>query len=141
MISRRIKFRVWDQKDLKFRTFGERLELTRAWDTYCLGIQFKSKQDLGDGTSEWDLTVQQYTGLKDVNGVEIYEGDLVDFYIPSFTHGPEREDYQKAEVWFDEEWGGWAIGKFKGLDGHIYSFSVQDCKDFKVVGNIFENEI
>jgi len=56
MSMREIKFRAWD-KDLKM------------WSTIALKYSIKDVNDYTD--YEWC----QYTGLKDKNGTEIYEGD------------------------------------------------------------------
>jgi len=90
-------------------------------------------------------TVGQYTGLKDKNGVEIYEGDIVNFHIFTQELGinygvSEGEKEFKGYICFEE------LGlAFKQSEEDeewfylVYSPGMIHEESFEVIGNIYSN--
>lgn len=120
-MNNRLKFRVWDSVSNRF---------------YSQNILNRLPLDVFLASEN----VQQYTGLNDIDGKDIYEGDLVELHTASNDKAAELEDrshYGLYEVYFDrcyrlrEIKPNWV---FKVTDNDLHNFNI--CK---VVGNIFEN--
>lgn len=72
---REIKFRAWD---------GEKMDSRWKDGRLVIDASTGEAQKIGYGSTPFNvsipqgLTLMQYTGLKDKNGVEIYDGDIAD---------------------------------------------------------------
>ena len=114
------KFRAWLNIEKKFG--GQEMCEVKGWDEEGLVMLY----DAGD--FNWDeVDVMQSTGLKDKNGVEIYEGDIL-YFEPYETHFNDR-----VVEYIDGAYHGRLI-----ING--YSKLLAECVyETKVIGNIYEN--
>ena len=109
---REIKFRAWD-KETKEMIVWDKL----IWNSQGL---LNSLHNTGTPDHYGNWIAQQYTGLKDKNGVEIYEGDIVE----------TLDELTK-------------ITDVKFIDGAFMPFDHSSpeikSEESSVIGNIYEN--
>ena len=101
----------------------------RAWSHNSF-IYFSKPEDFkwffggfdGPERTLTDCKLNQYTGLKDKNGKEIYEGDILQ----------DEPLYRKREVIFHQRLG--YCLRYSESNDLPY-----ECENYEIVGNIYEN--
>ena len=141
-----LKFRVWEVKEKRMLLPYEDIYIHQNGKVYLFmgsaGINsIWNKSD--------DFIIMQFTGLKDKNGIDIFEGDIVKI-IWDIEKWSKRINPEIFEVKWDGYDDGeyvcnvecWMIGDNSLSDLLTYtdSFSHPKCVSVEVIGNIFENK-
>ena len=120
MDNREIKFRFWD-KDLK-----KMCDRKPAYNDF----------------SHKSIIPLEFTGFKDCNGVEVFEGDtLIDIDV-TLEENVKLEDTKQQVFWCGKD-GCWKLDNTFSQNKKEGFFLGKDLKDFrfKVSGNVYENAL
>jgi len=145
---REIKFRAWDKKSKKMRQVTEIVFNTGFYlepnDNTVKLIWVKGQDIINDKDIQLQrddgFILMQYTGLKDKNGKEIYEGDIVTIHKHNYDFGFKQDE----------------IGQIKFIDGAFGFYREKNEKEYffndlatengygeldyyEVIGNIYDN--
>lgn len=122
-------------------TGNEYQETTYRYMLHSLALSPNGKPMLLEGG--WDYqgeddtaVVMQHTGLKDNNGVEIYEGDIVKLSMDNWVSG-NGEMHTLETVSYSTEFAGF----LPFVEPYDYQESVLEVhkNSIEVIGNIYEN--
>lgn len=146
-MSREIKFRAWDSQNKEwllgyeyenlggFSMFGE-IMLMDEWNA---AVHAHHNGDVY-------INLMQYTGLKDKNGIDIYEHDIVKILYtdwpsqldshPELSHEEYLDSLTHKEIVVWHQYGFWLVKK---IGGYPQSIHPGQHGYIEVIGNIYQN--
>lgn len=119
-MNRDIKFRVWSEKNKKM------LEIQKHSFKTGLSMPYGSNMERYFGN------LMRYTGLKDINEKEIYEGDIVSFY------NDEEYKFKSTNALVIYDSAAFMLEHKKLGKEYLGEMDIENMC-IKIIGNIYEN--
>ena len=117
-----IKFRAWDKKTKEY------FHISDLWNSgtnpECFNFDGWT-DNFGNNGRLKDIVIEQFTGLKDVNGKDIYEGDIV-----RCKNDYQSTDYTGEVMFFN---GGFCVWT-GGFRDYVWDDMIPE-----IIGNVHEN--
>ncbi len=131
-------------REIKFRAWNGDAGMMDNLD--CVNLEMVRKSVISNDGDETfgDCEYMQYTGLKDINDKEIYEGDIVSAHNFYFDGNFGAEHEFNGVVMFSE-WATFGLSKINARPDGCSWFEFADTSHFEnpcleVIGNIHENQ-
>jgi uncharacterized phage protein (TIGR01671 family) len=131
---RELKFRAWDSYHKEFI-----FDAQATYDNQCRGKGSIHHESFQEVLEDEGCIVEQFTGLKDKNGKEIYEGDIVEQFVCGVRQFKGMK-CGRSTIWLVRWNEKECCFELHYLNGSLFGDSMlSDGDEYEVIGNIHEN--
>lgn len=134
------KFRAWDKDSKVMREIQHLVWAEDNLIAHCPPRGHEFSEWFTVILNGWEYQLMQSTGLKDKNGVEIFDGDVVRYTWDMLSDVNATEKGKKVRISkvFWSDWrASWAVGK-KSCNNDLFRYA-RNGNTVEVIGNIYTN--